>query len=222
MKISDEFHKYYDKHTLWHTTTWMGVPCWKLPFDAWVLQELIFKYNPQYIIETGTAYGGSALFYASILDTMGAVGHVITIDIDDSARKSIDYNYRAKRLWRERVTAIKGSSIDPDIVDQVSTFSTGRMVSPRNSKCIVILDSWHSEEHVTKELELYSPLVKPEGYLIVEDTHVNGNPIEWEWGGGPKEAVYKFLETTDDFEIDKRCEKFIMTFNPDGFLRRVK
>ncbi len=85
---------------------------------------------------------------------------------------------------------------------------------------MVILDSDHSRDHVLRELELYSPLVTPGCYLVVEDTNVNGHPVSPEFGPGPMEAVEAFLETTNDFEVDRSREKLLLTFNPSGYLRR--
>jgi cephalosporin hydroxylase len=109
---------------------------------------------------------------------------------------------------------MKGNSIDQRIVKQIYSVA-------RNQKNIVILDSWHSKEHVLKELNLYSSLVPVGSYLIVEDTHVNGHPIQWEYGEGPYEAVQEFLKTNSTFVVDKECEKLLITFNPNGFLKKV-
>ena len=86
---------------------------------------------------------------------------------------------------------------------------------------MVILDSWHTKEHVLKELKLYSRLVSVGSYLIVEDSHMNGHPIKWKWCEGPYEAIQEFLKTNHSFRIDKKCENLLITFNPSGFLRRV-
>ena len=83
---------------------------------------------------------------------------------------------------------------------------------------MVVLDSDHTEKHVLKELELYAPLVTRNQYCIVEDTNINGHPVEPDFGAGPHEAVTKFLKTTNEFHIDKEREKFFVTFNPDGYL----
>jgi len=210
-RISDDFHIYYEENRIWEKSSWLGIPMWKLPFDAWILQELIFKHRPDYIIETGTGHGGSSVFYASIM-YMVKCGKVITVDKEN---KLSPMHGITKYLWDTRVEFIEGSSVDPGVVRMISEKVQGHFN-------FVVLDSWHSYDHVLKELHLYSPLVPVGGYLIVEDTHVNGNPCPWKWGDGPMEAVETFLSETSDFEIDKECEKFIMTFNPNGFLRRKK
>ena len=85
---------------------------------------------------------------------------------------------------------------------------------------MVVLDSDHTRDHVAEELRLYAPLVTSGCYLVVEDTNVNGNPVLPEFGPGPQEAVAEFLAQTDDFEVDHEREKLMLTFNPNGYLRR--
>jgi len=210
-RLSDDFHIYYETNRLWGTTSWLGVPTWKLPFDAWVIQELICKIKPDYIIETGTCYGGSAMFYASIMHLIDH-GKVITVDTEDKI--NVDSKI-AEHLLSTRIQFLHGSSIDPLIFKEIHS-------KTHFFKNMVILDSWHSKEHVKRELELYSPIVTVGSYLIVEDTHVNNHPVPWDWGSGPFEAVQEFLASTDKFISNEECEKLIMTFNPNGFLLRVK
>jgi cephalosporin hydroxylase len=213
MESVDKFHVHYEKNKIWEKSRYMGIPMWKLPFDAMVMQELIYQVKPDLIIETGTGHGGSALFYASLCELMGE-GRVISIDVDESKRKEHTWGQFA---WEDRIMFIKGSSTEEttfEIVKAFSEFSTRTMVT---------LDSWHTKEHVLKEIELYSPLVSIGSYLIVEDTHANGNPVPWEYDNeGPYEAVQEFLFENDEFAIDTHCEKYLMTFNPSGFLRRQR
>jgi len=207
-KISDPYHIYFEENRLWENITWLGVPMWKLPNDAMIIQEIIYETKPEAIIETGTGFGGSTLFYASILKLMGG-GKVLTIDVRDDFKRRLKFN------MVDWVLPFIGSSIDPDMVKGISELVEGRST-------MVILDSFHSEEHVSKELEIYADLVSVGNYLIVEDTHVGGNPVEWEYGEGPMGAVKRFLEKDKRFEVDKSREKLVMTFNPSGFLRKIK
>ena len=209
-KICDNFHKLYEEKRIWEKTTWLGTPIWKFPFDAFIIQELIFKIKPRYIIETGTNFGGSALFYASIMQLLG-YGQVITID---KKEKKIEFSQAAQYLFDNRIIKMIGNSIDQKIIRQIYHIA-------KNQKNIVILDSWHSKEHVLKELNLYSPLVSVGSYIIVEDSHINGHPVEWKWGSGPYEAIEEFLKNNESFKIDKDCEKLLITFNPNGYLRRI-
>lgn len=209
---SDLYHMKYEKDKVWAKNTWMGVPCWKLPMDAFVVQELIVKTLPEFIIETGTGRGGSAAFYASVCELLGQ-GNVITVDIENKADDSL-YKY----IWSDRIKSLIGNSVDEEIYNTIC-----EMIGDRK-KCMVILDSWHTTEHVYKEMCMYSNLVPVGGYMIVEDSHVNGNPVPWKWNDrGPMGAIKRWMEEHgDEWEIDKECEKHVMTFNPNGYLRRIK
>lgn len=207
--ISDEFHKFYEANRIWERTSWLGIPIWKLPFDAFIIQEIICRVKPDYIIETGTNFGGSSVFYASILELIGH-GTVVTIDKEDKFKTNELTEYLASR----RIMRILGDSIDESSIKMVRSY-IGQGLT------MVILDSWHTKEHVLKELHLYSSFVSVGSYVIVEDTHVSGHPIRWKWGEGPYEAVKEFLQHNSTFEIDKTCEKLGMTFNPCGYLKKV-
>lgn len=209
----NEYHIQYEKNRLWEKTTWLGIPFWRLPSDAQVIQELIYRIKPDIIIETGTGYGGSALFYASICELIGK-GHVITVDIE---RKFDDSDLILKWPWLHRVDFLQGDSVE--LYDTIADIHIQKHFE--TDSIMVILDSWHSKEHVLKEMELYGQLVSKDSYMIVEDTHMNGHPIPWEHGDGPWEAVQEFLKTHDEFVVDKECEKYGMTFNPSGFLKRI-
>lgn len=203
------FHTlYYDSHMLgqsFFNTSWLGIPTLKCPMDLWVYQEILHELKPDLIIETGTAKGGSALFLASIFDLIGK-GEVVTIDIEQN-------NLRPRH---QRIQYLVGSSTSDEIVSAVAKMAAGKQT------VLVILDSDHRQAHVSRELTIYSPFVTRGSYLIVEDTNVNGHPVDLEHGPGPMEAVDQFLATTSDFMIDREKEKFLMTFNPRGYLRRAK
>lgn len=183
-------------------TSWMGVPCQKCPLDLWIYQEIFHEIRPDLVIETGTALGGSALFMAHMMDLMGN-GQVVSIDTVPASRPS-----------HPRIRYVLGSSDDPAVIAHVID---GRPQEVR----LVVLDSDHSKAHVTRELELLAPLVTVGSYLIVEDTNINGHPTYPSFGPGPFEAVEEFLKKTTDFVVDRSREKFLMTFNPKGFLRRL-
>jgi cephalosporin hydroxylase len=209
--IVDAFHIEWENSRAYEQQRWLGVPIWKNPFDAFALQDIIFKVRPDYIIETGTAYGGSALFFGSILEMIGH-GKVLTID---NAPKVWPVNDIAVRIKERRITAFIDSSVNPDLINLI--YGIGE-----NSMCMVVLDSWHCKDHVLQELKLYSKLVPVGSYIIVEDTHVSGHPVEWKWGDGPYEAVQDFLKENDGFEIDTQYESLGFTNNPSGYLRRIK
>ena len=213
MKIINEFSKAYyhtpviNNEPVWKNTYWLGIPALKCPLDLWLYQEIIFSQKPDFIVECGIAFGGTTAFLADMCKLVGK-GEVIGIDIQILAEtRSSLANYK-------NISLIEGNSADPEIAKEVF-----RIVENKNT--LVILDSDHSKNHVLQELMLYSQLVMPEGYLIVEDTNINGHPVYPDYGQGPMEAVYDFLADNTTFYIDKNCHKFMTTFNPNGYLRRV-
>jgi cephalosporin hydroxylase len=184
-------------------TYWLGVPIQKSPLDCWVYQEIIQEQKPDLIIETGTDRGGSALFLASMCDLVGN-GRVLSIDVRSAAS-----------IRHPRVSLLIGDSTSPTVLDAV------REARRTARRCMVILDSDHHSAHVERELRAYREFVNVGGYMVVEDTNVNGHPVLPEHGPGPFEAVRAFVAEDPDFEIDRSREKFLLTFFPDGYLRRV-
>jgi len=209
MRAVDEFHIHYETSRIWEKTKWLGVPCYKLPFDAFILQEIIWNIQPDFVIETGTAKGGAAVFYATILEIIGK-GMVLTSDIEAKC----DGRIIPEKLFK-RIEFLHGGSTNPLIFEYVQSQTQGK-------KNVVILDSDHSYDHVRQEMSMYSTLVPVGSYMVVEDTHVSGHPVPWQWGDGPYEAVDDFLRVNDDWEADYECEKYMMTFNPKGYLRRIE
>jgi cephalosporin hydroxylase len=207
--IVDRFHSlYYELHHFgetWHNTFWLGAAARKCPLDLWVYQEIVHELRPDLIIETGTANGGSALFIASICDLLDH-GSVITIDIQD----------KPDRPAHPRIQYLLGSSVEETILARV-----GEQVL-QSQKVMVVLDSDHRKAHVLKELDAYSAFVTKGSYLIVEDTNLNGHPVHRDYGPGPMEAVEEFLRTNPNFVVDRTREKFRLTFNPRGYLRRER
>jgi cephalosporin hydroxylase len=216
MEAINEYHRHYEKAKIWDSNSWMGVPCWKLPMDAFIIQELIVRTKPDFILETGTGCGGSAMFYASICELMDH-GKVITIDIEKKVSMDIVEQYK----WSERVEFIHGGSTNLLVADKI----VKRLVEAKpNIDCMVILDSWHTKDHVYEEMFLYKELVPVDGYMIIEDSHAAGNPVPWKWDDeGPMGAINKFLETENhEWTVDYSCEKHLLTFNPSGYLRRIR
>lgn len=204
--IRDQFHRlyYHVSRRTWKDTWYRGTLTYKCPTDMWVYQELIDTLRPGLVVETGTFRGGSAAFIADRLELAGH-GEVVTIDVD----------VQPDRPQHPRLTYLTGSSVAPEIVEEVR-----RRVVP-GLPVLVILDSDHSQAHVAAELAAYAPLVTEGSYLIVEDTNVNGHPAAPDHGPGPWEAVEDFLADGPPFEVDERCERYFLTQNPRGFLRRT-
>jgi cephalosporin hydroxylase len=188
----------------WTKATWIGAQALKNPLDLWVYQEILFERKPAVIVETGTYRGGSALYLATLCDLLGS-GEVVSIDIEP---------VRDDYPEHPRITYLGGrSSTDPEVLAQVRDRAAGRPI-------LVILDSDHSQTHVEAELAAYAPLVPVGGYVIVEDSNIGR--IRKDLLPGPLEAIEAFLARTDEFEIDRGREKFLITFNPNGYLRRVR
>ena len=206
--IVRQFHRLY-YHSLdrtWKDTVYRGVTIWKCPLDLWLYQELLHSLRPTLIVETGTAFGGSASFLGDLCDTIGLDARITTIDIE----------HRDGRPQHPRVQYVTASSTDASVVADVYASV------PEGATTLVILDSDHSRDHVLAELRAYADLVTVGSYVIVEDTNVNGHPAYPEFGPGPMEAVDAFLAQDDRFVIDAGLEKFFMTFNPRGYLKKIK
>ena len=205
--IVDQFHRlyYHSPRRTWKNTRFLGVTVWKSPLDLWLYQELIHDLRPDVIIEAGTKFGGSAYYFARLFDLIGH-GQVITIDVEE----------QPGRPDHPRITYLSGSSADPEIADRVIEMGGG-------GKSLVVLDSSHRRDHVLAELRLWSTRVPVGSYVVVEDTHAGGHPVRTRHRlGGPWAAVEQFVAENDAFEIDESMHKFFMTFNPRGYLKRVR
>jgi cephalosporin hydroxylase len=214
---------------------WMGRPVIQYPQDMMAMQELIWKTKPDLIIETGIAHGGSLIFSASMLaqlDMCDAIEAGESLDPKVSRRKvlGIDIDIRAHNReaieahpMASRIQMIQGSSISPEIIKQV------RDIAANYSRVLVCLDSNHTHEHVLAELDAYASLASMNSYCVVFDTVVEDMPKEmfpnrpWGPGDNPKTAVWQYLKTHSEFEIDKSIQnKLLITVAPDGYLKRVR
>lgn len=206
--IVDAFHRlYYDERVEGRQTvllSWFGHRILKCPFDIWTYQEIVHETKPELIVECGTRYGGGALYLASLLDLRGGPGEVLTIDI--TAMKN--------RPVHPRIRYVMGSTLDPAIVARVREAAAGK-------RTMVILDSDHSATQVAAELAIYPELVSTGCYLIVDDANLGGHPVLPEHGPGPTEALDAWYPTQTDFVIDRSRERFMLSLNPRGFLKRV-
>lgn len=212
------FLKGYDYEYSYHFK-WLGRPIIQYPQDIIALQEIIWDVKPDVIIETGIARGGSLVFSASMLQLIGK-GKVIGIDIDirEHNKKEIK-----KHSLNKRIKMIEGSSIDEKIIKKVF-----QMVKSTD-KVLVILDSNHTHEHVLKELEAYSKLVKKGSYLVVFDTIIEEIPEKifvkkpWSKKHNPKTAVRSFLSKNKRFKTDRTItDKLLITAAPEGYLKCIK
>jgi cephalosporin hydroxylase len=215
--------------------TWLGRPIIQYPQDMVAIQELVWAVDPDLIIETGIAHGGSLILSASMLalrDMCEAIARGETLDPRISQRRvlGIDIDIREHNRaaieahpMATRIEMIEGSSVSPEVIARV------RAVAARHRRIMVFLDSNHTRDHVLAELEAYAPLASVGSYCVVFDTLVDEMPAEaivnrpWGPGNGPKAAVHDYLRTHDEFEIDRTMhDKLQITVAPDGFLRRIK
>lgn len=205
--IEEKFNAHYYYSKVWSETYWQGKHVFKAPTDLWVYQDILFETRPDVIIECGTYHGGSTLYFANLFDIMQTEGRIITIDVDPMPDMP----------QHKRIEYLIGSSISNEIIDKVKT-----LLRP-GEKVMVILDSDHSRDHVLKELEAYHGFVTKGCYLVVEDSNLNGHPVfsGFGHGPGPMEAMKIFLPKHAEFVIDESKEKYMLTFNPKGYLRKI-
>jgi cephalosporin hydroxylase len=209
VEVVEQFNQIYaSSHIQARNITWLGVEIQQNPCDLWMMQEIILQLRPDYIIETGTYTGGSALYFASLLELAGIDGRVITIDINPQVEGTLRH-----KLFQNRVEVIQSDSTAPELIEKLAARVTGK-------KVLVTLDSLHTKDHVLKELNLYAPLVSVNSYLVVQDTRIRDFfPTA---GPGPGEAVAEFLKTRVNFVVDRSREQLLLTYYPGGYLKRIK
>lgn len=208
-----------------YSFSWLGRPVIQLPDDMIRIQELIYDVQPDVIIETGVAHGGSLVYYASLLNAMGK-GRVIGIDIEirPHNRKAIEEH----KLF-DFISLVEGSSISESTITELET------LIEHGEKALVFLDSNHSKEHVMKELELYSQYVPVGSYIVAMDGIMKDLPgaprssDDWSWNN-PTEAAKEFVSNTDNFIIEEPKIPFNegsinqqeLTYWPSAYIKRVK
>lgn len=180
----------------------LGLPMRQIPTDNWLMSELMWEVKPDYIVEAGTLYGGSAVYYAAMLEFINPNAKVLTVDINE---EQIHAEAKANPLWAQRVKFYMGSSIAPEIHEQLKAeIGEGKRV-------FVTLDTLHAPKHVAAELDMYSQLVSSGSYMILQDTYYEGLP----------EVIDGFLANHPDWEqVSKLDDRFIFTKYRGGFLRK--
>jgi cephalosporin hydroxylase len=219
-----EFTKHLVRTNYTKNFTWMGRPILQYPSDMFVMQELIWKIRPEVVIETGMAFGGTAVFYASILESSGMVSSkVLSIDIEIKRHneKAMINHSLGDRIWM-----LEGDSTSGDAIEEVE-----RLIKKWGSPVMACLDSNHTEDHVYRELQLYAPLVSVGSYIVVFDTAIEfmmtEQPADRPWGPGnnPMTAVNRWMRDDNegrfvrDLEVEKRA---LVTAAPGGWLKRIK
>lgn len=198
---------YHTSHVWARMTFYMGIETMKFPTDMWVMQEIIYENKPDVLIETGTWKGGSALYYAHVMDAVGH-GRVVTIDNDKKEELPV----------HNRIHYLNGNCLSDEILSSVKDLIG-------NGTVMVNLDSSHDKDHVLKEMELYGSFVTEGKYMVVEDG-ILGHPIKMkdkagkDMFPGPYEAINEFLLVHSRFECDRDREKFQIIANIKGYLRR--
>ena len=202
---TEYFRQYYDLG-VWKRQHYRGIRTLKVPSDLWNYQEIFTERRVEWVIETGSAHGGSALFFADLLELAKAPGKVITIDVSHSALQIRQH---------PRIEFMLASSGTAETATRVS-----QMLPPQRGALFMILDSDHSKAHVLRELEVLTPLLRRGDYLVVEDSCVNGHPVRPEFGPGPMEAIEEFLAAHPDLFLadTERETKFGFTAAPAGYL----
>jgi len=199
--------KYHQKEIVFDKCYWMGTKALKNPFDSWIYQEIIYEVQPDVIVEIGSAHGGSTLYFCNLLDLIGK-GTVISVDIE---RKHFNVRH-------PRIVEVTGDSSSDEVVEEVSKLCEGKTV-------LVIHDGDHRKEQVLKDLARYSEFVSVNSYLIIEDGIVDlYKPADdmGQWYEGPLLATEEFLAGNPDFVVDSERERYILTYNPKGFLKRIR
>jgi cephalosporin hydroxylase len=197
---------------VYQRTNWLGTKIQQTPTDMWAIQEIMVQQKPDFIIETGTLKGGSALFFATIFHAIKDSGRVITVNIEEQTDPATE----ALPIFQEHVIQIIGDAASEETIQKIAAIVQGR-------PALVLLDDNHDWSHVLKELPLYAPFVHRGGYLVVCDTNYDTYaPQKIYPAGGPLKAIRKYLEAGAPFEIDLSREKFLLTFFPQGYLRRVR
>lgn len=204
---------------------WLGRPIIQFPQDMIAMQQLIWQVQPDLIVETGIAHGGSLIYYASLLELVAQCGgptdaYVLGIDIDirEHNRAAIESHPMSKRI-----RMLQGSSIDPEMVGQV------KKLADQQKRVMVLLDSNHTHDHVLQELRAYAPLVSQGSYCIVFDTVIEDMPEDafpdrpWGKGDNPKTAVLQYVDENGDFEVDTQIDSMLLiSVAPQGYLKKVR
>jgi len=209
-----------DQHRWLHMNTWMGEPVLNLPQDMFAIQDIIWRSRPDYVIEVGVAWGGAMLFEATLLELLGGK-KVIGVDIfiPDDLRERLSSHGKLS----ERLELIEGSSISDETLTKIKEILSG------STKALVILDSFHTHEHVLNELRAYSEFVGKDKYLICGDTIVEYIPEQlhrerpWGPGNNPATAVKEFLSENTRFEVDADIDqRLLFSCHPGGYLKAIQ
>jgi len=208
-RVGAAYLQCYYELGVWKEQHYRGIRILKAPTDLWNYQEILYERGIEWVVETGTRHGGSALYFADLLELAGGPGKVITLDVDHDSLQLRDH---------PRIEFLRADSGAPATARAVE-----RLLPAGRGPLFMILDSDHTKAHVARELEVLAPLLRRGDYLLVEDTCVNGHPVRPDFGPGPMEALEEYLRAHPGmFEHDVAREtKFGFTFAPSGYLVKL-
>lgn len=200
--------RWFFDQRIWKEMHYRGVRTLKYPPDMWNYQEIIVEHNIQWIVETGSRHGGSALFFADLLEARHAAGRVISVDLMPDISEGARH---------QRITFLTGDSGTPEMAKHIDS-----LLPKERGHMFMILDSDHRAAHVRRELQVLVPLLRPGDYLVVEDTIVNGHPVLPDFGPGPWEATQEYLRENPGLLLhdSAREAKFGASFAKDGYYLR--
>lgn len=214
----------------WYEQTWLGVPIWQLADDLVALQRIVFDVNPKWIVETGTKFGGSAIFFGSLLAMMGRTpgtdGGVITVDVHETAEAREFLSEKPHRFAPFVRQRLIGDAKSPEVLSAINT-----TIAADPGTVMVFLDDLHDIDHVYAELLGYSRLVSPGGILIVADTtfeDLADTPVVTPSEKypdvtriNPRVALRRFLAERSDFQFVPGYTSTGISNFPDSVLCRV-
>ncbi len=205
---TEAYHKWYYDTEVWEEVEFLGVTTNKSVSDMWNYQEILYSLRPALVIEFGTRFGGSALFFSVIGRAVNPDLKVLSVDLHQGEIDPRIFDVPSIRL-------VNRSSSDPEVADIIR-----EMRREHPGPAFFILDSDHSKDHVLAEMDLVRGVIARGDYLVVEDGNINGNPVLPGWGEGPSEALAEYRRRyPDDYTHDAAREaKFGFTFAPGGFL----
>jgi cephalosporin hydroxylase len=215
--------------------SYAGVPLSKFPEDLRVYEHLLWSDRPNVVIEIGTQYGGSALWFRDRLRTLASYGllsdfRVVTVDIE--ADRARPYLNDADPSWEERISVVSGDVCDHTLPDRIAK------ILPHAPRCFVVEDSAHTYATTMAALTGFARFVLPGGFFVVEDGCVDIKPMRvnimrlgskglgplrrkrWPYGVLPAVSDWLAGPAGKSFDTRRDLELYGVTCHPRGVLQR--